>query len=360
MIPPTTNTTTTSSSSTSNNNNNNNNKQSSILLELDTKRQNLELEAQAITHELTQPTICNNNNNNDDGNITITKPMGIDTPLVDDEGYPRNDIDIYRARGLRKRLNEIKFDYKEIMKEIESHLTKTPTVAPATVAVTTTSSTTQKSNVDIDLEEDELQKRKSIKPKPKFDHKTGKWVVCNWDGTVAGVENGHLRSFHNLNDNDNSNDNSIVKNDRMTEEVISNELSSSCTVTENQRNNNKSNGDSVISAITASSCCTKPFAKVNEIHPSSPAAMGGLKLHDVIVKVGQIDCDNHKDLHAVGEVVQRAFLDGQTIDFLIDRYDISSSSSSFEQDGDCKRMIITVKPGYWDGNGILGCRIVKI
>jgi hypothetical protein len=27
-----------------------------------------------------------------------------------------------------------------------------------------------------------------LKPKPKFDKKTGKWVVMSWDGSVAGVE----------------------------------------------------------------------------------------------------------------------------------------------------------------------------
>ena len=47
-------------------------------------------------------------------------------------------------------------------------------------------------------EKEELAKRVAPKPKPKYDPKSGKWVVMNWDGSVAGVENGDNRSFENL------------------------------------------------------------------------------------------------------------------------------------------------------------------
>jgi hypothetical protein len=34
------------------------------------------------------------------------------------------------------------------------------------------------------------------KPKPRLDpESTGKWVVMNWDGTVAGVAGGDKRHF---------------------------------------------------------------------------------------------------------------------------------------------------------------------
>ena len=76
---------------------------------LDKRRRNLEEESSAITDELT---------NSVDGK----KPMGVTTPLVDEEGFPRADIDVYRARHLRKRLNEIRYDHSNIMKKIEGNL----------------------------------------------------------------------------------------------------------------------------------------------------------------------------------------------------------------------------------------------
>lgn len=82
------------------------------LAALDVKRKALEMEADAIHAELTlegsegQP------------------PMGVDTPLVDQDGYPRGDIDVYRARTLRGRLKTIQTDHKAIMKDIEKGLAR--------------------------------------------------------------------------------------------------------------------------------------------------------------------------------------------------------------------------------------------
>lgn len=51
-------------------------------------------------------------------------PAGLKDPLVDSEGYPRNDIDLYEIRRKRNRLAVINTDYKNIMKEIEQELHK--------------------------------------------------------------------------------------------------------------------------------------------------------------------------------------------------------------------------------------------
>jgi hypothetical protein len=45
-----------------------------------------------------------------------------------------------------------------------------------------------------EVEKAEREARLKPKPKPKFDKKTGKWVVMSWDGSVAGVENGEQRA----------------------------------------------------------------------------------------------------------------------------------------------------------------------
>ena len=298
------------------------------VIELDTKRKALEEESKAITDELTQTSLDDNGNH--------IAPMGIDTPLIDEEGFPRGDIDIYRARDLRKRLNEIRYDHRIIMKEIESRLING---SPSVNEGSSSASGIGRGN---SMAEDESIARRATKPKPKFDKVTGKWVVQNWDGTVAGVEDGHLRSFEQLNDEKNTNGTShsqrvqTIDNQGKTEESDKHAHSTVGTI---------ASSSEIDELLTA-------FAKVNEIFDASPAAKAGLHLYDKIVRIGNIDCTNHRDLRAVADIVQNAFLDGKSIDCLIEREAALSHTLS--------RMKLTVKPGYWEGDGILGCRIVKI
>ena len=76
------------------------------LKELDSLRKGYEEEALAITSEL---------NSGDN-------PPGVSSPLVDSEGFPRGDIDIYRVRSLRQRLAIIQTDHRGVMKKIEAAL----------------------------------------------------------------------------------------------------------------------------------------------------------------------------------------------------------------------------------------------
>ena len=80
--------------------------------ELQAQREALEMEADAIVSYLTAP------------GPNGEKPIGVKDSLVDREGFPRNDIDIYQARIRRGRLAVISNDHKLIMKEIESELPK--------------------------------------------------------------------------------------------------------------------------------------------------------------------------------------------------------------------------------------------
>lgn len=70
-----------------------------------------EIEADAIHSELTSP------------GPNGEPPAGIKDSLIDADGFPRGDIDIYNIRQKRHRLSEINYDYKQLMKRIES-LTK--------------------------------------------------------------------------------------------------------------------------------------------------------------------------------------------------------------------------------------------
>jgi 26S proteasome regulatory subunit N4 len=81
-----------------------------VLATLDVQRKAMENEADVIYLELTTPP--------DDG----IEPMGVDTALVDPEGYPRADIDVYRARTLRNRFRILQTDHKEISQKMDGLL----------------------------------------------------------------------------------------------------------------------------------------------------------------------------------------------------------------------------------------------
>ena len=59
------------------------------------------------------------------------------TPLVDPEGFPRADLDIYAIRSARARIIELRNDLKYTMAEIEKALQKVydPTLAPPSASL---------------------------------------------------------------------------------------------------------------------------------------------------------------------------------------------------------------------------------
>lgn len=261
--------------------------------ELDVKRRSLESEGAAIISELEATP--------EGGGA----PMGIDTPLVDSEGYPRGDVDVVRARTLRTRLNVIRTDHKILMKEVEEALVQ--------LAAFRSPSKAQE-------EKEELEKRKAVKPTPKFDPKTGKWVVMNWDGTVAGVPGGEKRHFDRLDQDEVVDDASqMVQDTNMTE-------------------------------IPASSVDTAaeplvPFARINFVSPGSPAAEASMEENDLVLDFGGINHTNHNDLTAIGELVPRAAANNQELEVKILR--------------DGSELWLKLKPSPWHGRGLLGCHIVK-
>jgi 26S proteasome non-ATPase regulatory subunit 9 len=74
------------------------------------QRDALELEADAIASELNSP-----GPNNE-------PPAGIKTSLIDSEGFPRGDIDLFNVKAKRQRLATINTDHKLLMKELENTL----------------------------------------------------------------------------------------------------------------------------------------------------------------------------------------------------------------------------------------------
>ncbi len=51
-------------------------------------------------------------------------PPGLKGPLVDAEGFPRADLDVYRVRHQRHRFACLQTDHQQIMKQIEEILPK--------------------------------------------------------------------------------------------------------------------------------------------------------------------------------------------------------------------------------------------
>ena len=82
------------------------------LASLDAQRTAIQEEADAIIAELMTPP------------REGVEPMGLDTPLVDQEGYPRGDIDVYRARSQRNRFRVLKTDHKELEGKVEALLVR--------------------------------------------------------------------------------------------------------------------------------------------------------------------------------------------------------------------------------------------
>ena len=53
-------------------------------------------------------------------NVDVSQGMpGVSGPLVDDEGFPRGDIDLYAVRQARNKYVCAQTDHMEVMKKIE-------------------------------------------------------------------------------------------------------------------------------------------------------------------------------------------------------------------------------------------------
>lgn len=86
-----------------------------------------------------------------------------------------------------------------------------------------------------------------------------------------------------------------------------------------------------------------PFAIATEVDPRGPAFAGGLRDQDLIVSVdGNITANNHNQLSAVAERVRSS--QGSPVRLTVLR--------------DGSPMDVSVLPSPWEGQGLLGCRLV--
>lgn len=297
-------------------------------------------------------------------------PIGIDTPLVDPEGYPRADIDIYRARTLRKRFKEIQTDHKELDKQIEyglveiaalrkiSSSSSEQTTSSIEIGIDATASNKAATitSKDYDDEEEEKKARLAPKPKPKYDPKTGKWVVKSWDGSVAGVENGEARSFEDLGAMSNGALASVL-----TERKSSNDTSRVVVGNSGERNTNTlgeqqqqqpHQGQNQVSYLGEEESTT-PFAIIDEVSPNSPAYEAGIRENDVLIRFGSVNSTNHRDFRAIAELLPLAASENKSILVAV-RRKTSELGGVVEL---TKTEVLELKPRVWGGRGLLGCHL---
>ncbi|KAL3928835.1 MAG: hypothetical protein SGBAC_012475 [Bacillariaceae sp.] len=298
------------------------------LATLDVQKKSMELEADAIVSELTTPP--------SEG----VEPMGVDTPLVDKEGYPRGDIDVYRARTLRQRFHTLKTDHKAISQKLDAmlqHLTmlKNPLLKKR--------------------HNDEKAARTSKKPKPKFDPITGKWVVMNWDGSVAGVPGGEKRNFRNLSkqvsnltEDDSSFGTSSLTSSMRELSAAANPPTAHITAT---ANNAAPMANSAQAPPQAAEPPAEPaFARVNAVAEDSPAEAAGLLEEDLIFQFGPLNSENHNHLKAIAALVPDVAGKQGSISISVRRKKPHSD--------DWKTVVLPLTPRPWSGRGLIGCHIV--
>lgn len=281
---------------------------------LNVQREALELESAAIEAELMA-------RNPEHLNVA---PMGIDTPLTDADGYPRGDIDVFRARTLRNRLAVLRTDHKNYMQQIEVLLKQLAVLQQDSLNETA-----------------EQEARRAKKPKPKFDPVSGKWVVRNWDGTIAGSgSSSHdaTRSFDGIGKEVpiTSNVSMDVTSDDATNSIMENPLQ---TVPPSSIPAVQWTSSPVVPNIR------RPFSRVESVASGSPAEASGLQAQDEIVNFGPI---SEFDNESIAQLVQEAAHREKEIKLEILR-GVGKS-----------QVTLQLSPRTWSGRGLLGCHIVPV
>jgi len=311
---------------------------------LDVQRKAMENEADGIYLELTSPP--------NEG----VEPMGVDTPLVDQGGYPRNDIDVYRARTLRNRFRVLQTDHKEIVEKIEGLLVQLASLKDP--------SKTQ-------AEAEERARRLAPKPKPKYDALTGKWVVMNWDGSVAGVDGGEQINFRDLTREVSGITDPTVGSDTNTDR------SSTRTASLHDMTLD-SDGLRHLSMVEERS--RRPFARVDAVAADSPAKDAGLREEDLIVRFGHLHADNHDRLRAIAALVPEVAGEGGEITIDIVRrpanyqqcadltsveeeqgasnVTVAASEQDYDDSTKWERVTLSLRPRPFSGRGLIGAHVV--
>ena len=299
---------------------------------LHVQRTSLEQEAAAIAAELTAG----------------ETPMGIDTPLVDANGYPRADIDVYRARSLRHRLAQIRTDLQQIMRQIQQTLHQLSALQRQSSATATATGPNNNKEAE---EQAELDARRQ--PKPKYDPVSGKWVVRNWDGSIAGVAGGSEQKFDDLH----SKKNETTKTTTTTAAATIEEQAFSSLSTIRIRQQQQALPPPVPPPVLT------PLARIDSVAPHSPAQRAGLQAGDLVLEFGPIraanDNDNDTDdfiMTALAQLVPRSV--GQPLHIRVQRPTVLVTTGANTGTTTTAIKTLSLTPQPWSGRGLIGCHIV--
>jgi len=282
---------------------------------------------------------------------------------VDSEGYPRSDIDIYRARTLRKRFHEIKTDYKVLEGRIERGLLELTALRDASGGEANKLESMSLSNTNKVNEAEEIKARLAPKPKPKFDPITGKWVVKSWDGSVAGVENGVTRKFEDLTHSSEGALASIAVTGG-SGRVESSGVNSSGAQQQQQGSSTSSQQGPASSTTTEQrstptiqTIALTPFAVIDQVFPNSPSQEAGIQEGDLLLRFGTVTADNHSGFISIKRAIvtelSLASANEASISIAVRR--------TTAMLGGVAEMIRTemfdLRPRPWAGQGLLGCHL---
>jgi hypothetical protein len=206
--------------------------------------------------------------------------------------------------------------------------------------------------------------RAAPKPPPKFDPLTGKWVVMNWDGSIAGIPNGDKRRFFDSSATPPAggpiaigDENPLARMGRQMSALTQSPGGSiGDGLSDLEGSDNNRNHDHHHHTQNEPS---EPFARIDSVAVASPAQAAGLLEDDLIVAFGSINISNHNHLRSLTGIVPEVAATRQSIPVTIRRRHRTTTddvSGTTVTEGE----VITVNlfPKPWDGRGLIGCHIV--
>lgn len=192
-------------------------------------------------------------------------------------------------------------------------------------------------------EQKEAEARRLPKPKPKYDPITGKWVVMNWDGTVAGVPGGENRTFAEL-------EHQVSGLTRDGDDATSSLASSLVNSTRSLNTTDNEPRPPPAAVPRSESGVKQPFARIDAVAAGSPAEGAGLKEEDLIVVFGPIHYENNDHLRAIAELVPDIASEQESLEIVLLRHNLDKDK--------WETLKLNLKPRPWDGRGLLGCHLM--
>ena len=285
------------------------------VLELETKRHAIENEISALVRELNTPT------------ETGGAAPGVKGKLTDEDGFPRSDVDHYVVRHQRKRLNCLKTDLVELMREIENGLllvmgTKEAQEARNKPQVAAPQGS--RSSWRAALRAETSDPEPTTTEASPSDAKPG----------VAGV----------------SKTSPAVTSARGACSGVPALPAATAVVSEDAATDTSSSTSSAASIAAAAVEAAIPFAVVNDVAAGGPAKEAGLRVGDKLVAFGEATSANHAGLRKVAEEAQ--LHQSSSVKVIVLRHDATLQAQQLVE--------LELRPRSWAGRGLIGSHILPL